>query len=54
MKSTEMIHEIITNHGSDDNRELMEALKALKIQVVRELTSATDNARAYLILKYKS
>lgn len=54
MKSTELIHEIITTHGSDDNRKLMEALKALRVQVIRELTNTTDNARAYLILRYES
>jgi len=54
MKSTELIHAIIATHGNGDNRDLMKALQALRVQVVRELTSTTDSARAYLILKYKS
>ena len=35
-KSTSMIHDIIANHGSDDNRMLMVELKNLRKQVILE------------------
>jgi len=38
MNSTEIIHQIIENHGSEDNRQLMIDLKALRIEVVSEVS----------------
>lgn len=54
MKSTEIIHEIIAVHGHPArNQDLMEELKALRNQVVKEASATESNARKYLKLKYR-
>ena len=53
MKSTELIFEIIERFGDDNNHDLMKALKALRLEVVKEAQDTDNNAKRYLKLQYK-
>ncbi len=53
MKSTQLIFEIIDQFGDEDNHHLMKALKALRLQVVKEAQDTDNNAKRYLKLQYK-
>ncbi len=53
MKSTQLIFEIIERFGDEDNHDLMKALKALRLQVVKEAQDTDNNAKRYLNHHYK-
>jgi len=53
MKSNELMHAIIERFGSEDNRDLMRALKAFRLQVMKEAQDTQSNANKYLKLKYR-
>lgn len=53
MRSTSLIHEIVCRFGSDDNRDLYKALKALRMQVRKEVISTILNADEMIKLKYQ-
>lgn len=53
MKSTILIHEIIERFGDEDNRNLLKALKALRLRVAMEAQDTGGNAMRYLRLMYK-
>lgn len=53
MKSTALIHEIIDEFGSDDNRGLYKALKALRLQVKSEVIGTIRNASRLVTVLYE-
>ena len=54
MKSTQLIHEIVSEFGSEDNRDLYRALKALRQQTKKEIISTIRNAEKLIDLHYEN